>query len=506
MTPIVAVHGIDKSFGPVVALTGVDLDLHVGEVLGLIGQNGSGKSTLLKLLAGLHQPDRGDIMVRGESVRLRSPAVASRLGIGLVHQEQSLVPNLRVAENIFLDKANAARRGGWYSWSRMYEAAQAQLEKIEVDIDPRVMVETLSFAQRQMVELAKVLAIEETTDQKVVVLLDEPTAVLAPSEIRMLFRQIRRLRARASVVFVSHRLDEVLEICDRVVVMTNSRKVAERNAADTHPEELYRLLVGHARIRAGSTSGPVAVGRDPHVRLRVKSLASPGHFANVSFDVREGEVLGLAGVVGSGAEEVCRALFGIDAAATGTIELNGSIIVPRSPRHAIALGLGYVPADRKAEGVLKGRTVLENMVLTFGPEYGRWPIVVDRHSETQEALVWMSRLKIRAQSPYQRVEQLSGGNQQKAVLGRWLLSGKLQVLLLDHPTRGLDPGARDDLYGAIRQAAANGLPIVLVADTVEEILEVADTIIVMRDGAITARFDQLATRTVSEADIVAAMI
>ena len=505
MTALVSLKNISKRFGTVIALENVDLDLRVGEVVGLIGQNGCGKSTLLKVLAGLHAPDSGEVFVRGEKVLLNSALTASRLGIGLVHQEQSLIPNLKVAENIFLDKPNPARRLGWYSWGAMYAAARRQLEKIEVDIDPKADVDSLSFAKRQMVELAKVLAIEDMTNAHIVVLFDEPTAVLAPADIALLFRQIRRIKARASVVFVSHRIDEVMEICDRVVVMANCRKVAEVETANTTREELFSLIVGHQENRTAPAAPPSADKARP-VRLGIKGLTSPGHFTDISFSLRGGEILGLAGGMGSGAEELCRALFGIVETSAGTVELNGRKVMPHSPAQAIAAGFGYVPADRKGEGALKGRTIAENMTLTYGLEYGPLGMIVDSARENVEVDKWMAQLKVRARSPEDDIGNLSGGNQQKAVMGKWLMSKSLQVLLLDHPTRGLDPGAREDLYAAIQEAAARGLSIIFVGDTVEEILSVSEKVIAMKDGLITANYDLAEASGPLEKDIVAAML
>ena len=508
MTAIVSLRHLSKRFGKVLALEDVSLDLNASEVVGLIGQNGSGKSTLLNSLGGLQEPDSGEIVVRGETVRLLSAVGAARHGIGMVHQEQSLILNLSVAENIFLDKPNPAKRRGWYSWPAMYEAARRHLDKIELDVSPKTIVEELSYAERQMVELAKVLAIEETVSGNLVVLFDEPTAILAPSEIDMLFRQIRRLRSRAAIVFVSHRTDEIMEICDRVVVMTLGRKVAERQTKQTHREELYHLLVGHEQAKiqppTAAAQAKSAGQRDP--MLSAESVSLPDRFKDVSLEVSKGEIVELAGVLGSGTGELCRALFGVEEGLSGKVTLAGAPIAPSSAADAIALGIGYVPSDRKAEGALKGRSILDNMVLTFGLDYGEMGIFVNRRKEEQAALKWMSRLKVLAQSPHDPIERLSGGNQQKVVLGKWLLSPNLRVLLLDHPTRGLDPGARDDLYDAVREAAGQGLAILFVGDTVEEILGVSHKVIVMRDGFVTARLNLSQSNRPTEEDIVAAML
>ena len=408
---VISVRGLEKRFSGTLALDRVDLDVHPGEVVGLIGQNGSGKSTLLKILAGLQAPDAGTISLRGQPVRLGSPLAAEACGIGMVHQEQSLLPNLSVAENLFLGRASAATRHGWYDWSRLHAEARAQFAKIDLAIPPEAIVEDLSFADRQMVELVKVLALEERTADPVVVLFDEPTSVLGTAEIEMLFRQIRRLRERSSVVFVSHRMDEVLAVSDRVYVLSNGRCVAERAVGNTDPDELYRLMVGSdADADTYIEQGRLAAGSAAPVRLEVKALAAPGLFRDVSFELRKGETLALAGVAGSGAEAICRALFGAEPISSGTMRLDGEQVAPRSPADAVALGIGYVPAERKVEGIVQGRSIHENMVLAFGADLGRGG-VLNRQRERQEISTWMQRLRVKAPSAAERIDALSGGNQ-----------------------------------------------------------------------------------------------
>lgn len=505
MSSVLEGINLTKKFGSVTALSRVDFSLRSGEVLGLIGQNGSGKSTLLKTLAGLVEPDEGKLLIRGEDVRLNSSLAATMHGIGMVHQEQSLVPNLTVAENIFLGLPNRARAHGVYHWKRLYEAARLQLEKVEVRIRPNAVIEHLSFAERQMVELAKALAIEELIDHPPIILFDEPTSMLAPGEISILFRQIERLRSRASIVFVSHRMEEILAISDRVLVMADGRKVAERESRSSKRDELYQLMVGHDR-RETARSAAVSDREALVPRLRVENLSATPHFKNISFDLHEGEIVALAGVLGSGCEELCRSIFGALEVSAGSIMLDRKRIAPRTPADSIRCGVGYLPADRRSEGMLRGRTLVENIVLTFGLEYGHLGLIVNHKKEDQEAGKWLSRLKVKAVSPRQPIERLSGGNQQKVVLGKWLLSRSLRVLLLDHPTRGLDPGARGDVFEAMREAAARGLAILFVGDTVEEMLELADSVLVMKDGEITARFNLAGGDRPDQADVLSAMI
>ncbi|MFS8114134.1 sugar ABC transporter ATP-binding protein [Rhizobium jaguaris] len=505
MTGSLVLKGVRKTYGSVVALEGIDLEIPAGQVLGLIGQNGSGKSTLLKILAGLATPDEGQIVLDGQPIVLDSAATAGRYGIGMVHQEQSLIPNLTVAENIFLDKPHPAKKNGLYRWSALNKAAQEQLHKISVDLPTRALVEDLRFAERQQVELAKVLAIEELVDRPPIILFDEPTSVLTPDEIKLLFKQINRLRGNATIVFVSHRLEEVLEISDRIVVMTDGRKVAERDSGSVDRNELYELMVGHQRVAGARSDRKTAVQASTAV-LKIERLSSGQHFRNVDFELRRGEILGIAGVLGSGAEEVCRAVFGAERIDAGKIAIEGRAVAPSSPRTAVREGIGYLPADRRSEGMLPSRSLFENAVLTFGLDYGWRSFVVKRSKERPVALEWMKRLKVKMHTPYAPISSLSGGNQQKTVLAKWLMAKKLKLLLLDHPSRGLDPGARDDLFAVIREQADKGLSIVFVGDTISELLELSDRIVVMRDGEITAHFDLTGGAIPKEEEVVAAMV
>jgi ribose transport system ATP-binding protein len=506
MSAILELKNINKRFGRVVALDNLNLQLKAGEVLGLVGQNGSGKSTLMKMLAGLQAPDSGEILLRGEPVRLRSAAMATSLGIGMVHQEQSLIPNLSVAENIFIDKPNRATRGGLYRWQALYAAARAQLDKIGVKLRPDALIEELSFAERQQVELAKVLAIEELVDHPPIILFDEPTSVLNPDEIKILFREIQRLRSRASIVFISHRLDEILSISDRVIVLTNGVKVADEQVATLDRDELYRLMVGHERsVKPRKTSTATALA-PAAPRLKIRNLSDGNRFANLNLDVARGEIVGLVGVQGSGAEELCRTLFGAQDAVSGEIVLDDAPARALSPREAVSNGVAYLPSNRRLEGMLAGRSLIQNMVVTYGLEYGRSRLLVDYRAEAAAAQQWMSRLKVKASSGKERIERLSGGNQQKVVLGKWLMSKQLKLLLLDHPSRGLDPGARDDLFEAIREQARTGMSILFVADTSEEALELADRLMVLKDGEITASYDLRHGVAPSQEDIVRAMV
>ena len=505
MTIALSLEGVSKRFGDVVALDNVSVALREGEVLGLIGQNGSGKSTLMKIMAGLHRPDSGQIRVGSQVVQLRSPLDAARAGIGLVHQEQSLIGSLTVAENLFLDKPAAYSRLGTYHWSAMRDEAKRQLAKVELDIDPFTPLGDLPFGKRQMVELAKVLAMEELVQGHLVILFDEPTAVLNPPDIQALFAQIRRIKHRSSVVFVSHRMDEILDISDHVLVMSDGRKVADRAKADVNTDELYELMVGKQRINRVERRP-----RDAHLGstriLEVEGMTVPGEVSDVCFSMAPGEILGLIGVQGSGAETVLRTIFGMADTWSGSIRFDGQPLTIDAPSAAVARGIGYLPAERKTEGMVRNTSVSENAAITFGWQHAAARGLVSRSRERGLIEGWVSKLGIKTPSIGHRIDLLSGGNQQKVVLSKWLLGTSLRLLMLDHPTRGLDPGARADLFAAIRELADEGLAILLVGDTLDEVLSLSDAIIVMKDGAISARIGQIQENPPSEEDLVRAMV
>jgi ribose transport system ATP-binding protein len=483
--PALEVRGLRKTYPGVTALDGVDFHVRQNEVLGLAGENGAGKSTLLKALVGLVRPDEGEIYVRGERVRLRSVVEAAGHGIGMVFQEQSLVPNLTAAENIVLGSEGRGVRRGIYRWETMRKLAQEQLDKIGSRIDPLARTDTLSFADRQMVEIAKVLRIEQRTNVAPVIILDEPTSVLESGEVETLFAQVRRLREFASVIFVSHRLDEVLDVCDRVTVLRGGQSVGDVSTDGAVPGDLHRMMIGstgsedhyHENVaeRSGTTPAP---------RLRVRGLAG-ARFRDVDLDIAAGEILAIVGVHGSGREDVCRALFGAEETTAGEVTLDGAPLDLSGTRAACAAGVGYVPAERKLEGMVGPMSVADNMTLTKQGVRCTGPLVVPAK---QASLVdsWIERLSIRTPGRGTQIQRLSGGNQQKVVLARWLVAGDVRLLLLDHPTRGLDIGARSEVYRLMRELANSGVATLLLADSLEEAIGMADRIVVMSDGRIVS--------------------
>jgi ribose transport system ATP-binding protein len=480
----ISMVGIVKRFPGVQALKNVSIEIKPGEVVGLIGENGAGKSTLMKILSGVYQPDSGHIFIAGKETPIETAVDANRKGIGMVFQEQSLLPNLTIGENIYLGNERQFTKFGILRWRALYDAAARQLEKVKVEIDPRTRADQLSFAARQMVELAKALTLEEHAAGHLVILLDEPTSVLERAEIDLLFSRVRALRSRASFVFVSHRLDEVLQISDRVYVMKDGEVVAELMAADANVAILHRLMVGRTQ-QADYYYEPLQMPARDEVVLEADQLACGAAYRNVTFKLRAGEVLGIAGVIGSGREELTRTLAGFAPHTAGILKVAGREERLETPADAVDLGIGYIPRERRVEGLVLFLPVSANITLADLASLTRFGLI-DAQKERGVATDWTSRLKIRTPNIHTLCLGLSGGNQQKVVLAKWL-NAKARILVLDHPTRGLDVGAKEEVYQLIRGLTGEGLAIVLTSDTLEETIGLSHSVIVMRDGEITHR-------------------
>jgi len=472
--PLLEMRGISKLYPGVQALHNVDLELHRGEVVALIGENGAGKSTLLQVLAGATTPDAGELRIDGELVRLHSPADAQKLGIATVYQEFNLFQALTVAENVLFH--NMPRRFGMIDWARARELAQTYVDRVGAGIDVSRRVAELSVAEQQMVEIAKALA----RDARVLVL-DEPTAVLGGSDVDELFRIVRDLRADGvGVIFVSHRLEEVFGLADRFVVLKDGELVGQGDVADVDHDSLVSMMVGRELDQA---SHRVRSSVRDEVLLQVEGLRRDGVFEDISFTVNSGEVVGLAGLRGAGRTEVARAIFGADQLDGGAVLLRGAPVRIGSPGRAVALGIGLVPEERKTQGILTNlsappnislaRTAKTRSLLAF-PRGER--SVADRH---------IQNLGIRIPRVDQPTIQLSGGNQQKVVLAKWL-EADVSVLILDEPTRGIDVGAKAEVYETIRDLCAQGIGVLLISSELPEVLALSDRILVMYRGRITA--------------------
>ncbi|MEU1527852.1 sugar ABC transporter ATP-binding protein [Streptomyces fagopyri] len=475
--PLLTMSGITKSFPGVRALDGVDLDVQAGEVHCLLGQNGAGKSTLIKVLSGAHQPDDGTIGWRGEPVALRSPIAAMRLGIATIYQELDLVEGLSVAENVHLGH-EPTTAGFVVRGKAARTSTAALLERLgHPEIDPARLVGELSSAQRQIVSMARALSHEVR-----LIVMDEPSAALDPDEVDNLFRIVAGLTADGvAVVYISHRLEEIRRIGDRVTVLKDGRAVAVGLPAKSTPtREVVALMTG----RNVEYVFPDRPTRQPTVEpvLRVRGLTRAGEFAPLDLDVRPGEIVGLAGLVGSGRSEILETVYGARRPTGGRIHVDGRPLRPGSVRAAVRAGLGLAPEERKAQALLMLESVTRNVSVSSMSRFARggW---IDRGAERGAARAATRELSLRPDNPSVPVRTLSGGNQQKAVLARWLLRG-CRVLLLDEPTRGVDVGARAELYAVVRRLADEGLAVLLVSSEVPEVLGLADRVLVLREGRV----------------------
>jgi len=502
-TPALEVRGVSKSFPGVKALDNVSFTIKRNEVVGLIGENGAGKTSLLKVLNGIYQPDEGELLVDGRPVKLASPRQAFDTGIAMVFQEQTILPSLTVAQNIFLGREEEFLRFGLVSKARMNEAAAAELKKVHLDLHPGTPCAKLSFADRQMVEIAKALSLDSRITGNITILLDEPTSVLERKEVELLFAIIDDLKKRASIAFISHRLDEVLAVSDRVYVMRDGKVVKEFEGKGVTEKDMHQHMVGR-QLHTEYYREARQTACSDKVLIEARNLSKAGGFKNVSFALRAGEVLGIAGVIGSGREDLARCLAGHSKADTGTLEVNGQRARFASVPQATAQGVGLVPAERKVEGLVAQFSVAENMTLAALPKFVTKGLL-NFGAETAQAKSWIDRLKIKTPSPHAMTGGLSGGNQQKVVLAKWRIAG-VKVLILDHPTRGIDVGAKEDVYELVRDMTSEGLAVILLGDTLEEVIGLSSRILVMRDGEVTASFEAPPGGKPTQIDLVQHMV
>jgi ribose transport system ATP-binding protein len=477
MAPLLQVSSVSKRFPGVLALQDVSLALGRGEVLAVVGENGAGKSTLMKILAGVQTPDAGEILLDGTKVQIDSVRAAQRLGVALIHQELNLADNLTVSANIFLGRE--PRRGWFIRQTDTETGSTAVLRQVGLDVSPRALVSTLSLGRQQLVEIAKALSARAR-----VIIMDEPTSSLSQHEAENLFRVIKELRAGGvSIIYISHRLGEVKELADRVVVLRDGRNAGELAREDITHDNMIRLMVGR-NFQAGQSRRRAAASAHPALEVRgLRTRAHPGHAINLV--VQPGEIVGLAGLVGAGRTEVLLALFGIEPAVAGEILLRG--IAQNSfpnPRAAIQAGLALVPEDRKLQGVLLEMSVRENLSLAALRRDARSGGFLDRAAELAIADEMVAKLAVKTPSQQQWVQLLSGGNQQKIVLGKWLAL-RPRVLLLDEPTRGIDVGAKQEIYRLMEELADAGVAILFVSSEMEEVLRMSDRALVMHEGRIT---------------------
>lgn len=480
---VLEAQSISKTFAGVRALANVSLSLRPGEVHALMGENGAGKSTLMKVLAGLHQPDTGTIRLGGRRVSIRSPHEAMRHGIAMIHQELMPIPNLTVAENVMLGHEPASRFLGWIDRRTLRTESQRLLALLNADLPVDRRMRELSVAQMQTVEIAKALAFQAR-----VVIMDEPTAAISGQEVESLFRIIATLRERGvAIVYITHRMDEVFRIAQRVTVLRDGQHVGTYPASDLDEPRLISLMVG----RELTAVFPPTRAVPGKVVLSIRGLSRGGAFRNVSFDVRQGEVVGLAGLMGAGRTEVVSAIFGLAPADTGNIEVHGKPARIRRPADAMRHGIGMVTEDRKTFGLVPEMSVRHNVSLASLNACCRGPLL-HHVCEAEMVAACMREFAVRAADDSQTVRQLSGGNQQKVVIARTLLA-RPSIVLLDEPTRGIDVGAKIEVYGIIERLAREGKAVLLVSSDLPEVLSLSSRVLVMRQGTIVCELNPACT-------------
>lgn len=481
-------RGIVKSFPGVRALKCVELDLRPGEVHALLGENGAGKSTLIKVLGGAHRPDEGSIEIDGQTVEIASPADSQRAGVGIIYQEFNLVPAMTARENIFLGQEGSSV--GILPAREERRKARELFERLGVDLDPESLVRRLTVAQQQVVEIAKALLLESR-----IIVMDEPSAALSPREVEGLFRIIRELKSQGiGIVYVSHRLDEVFEICDRATVYRDGEHIATQPISDLTRESIIELMVGRKLEnefphRDSTTPDKSKTGEG----LTVSNLNRGSEVQDVSFSVARGEIVALTGLVGAGRTEAVRLIFGADQRDSGSVKLDGRELSIRNPRDAIRAGICLLTEDRKHQGLVLNRSVLENFGLPNLLSFSSGG-VINRQRERAAFDRYVDQLRIRVSGPEQRAANLSGGNQQKVVLAKWL-ERNAEVVIFDEPTRGIDVGAKYEIYLLMQQLAADGKAVLMISSELPEVLGMADRIIVMHEGRVTGEITDVESAT-----------
>ena len=476
--PILEMRGISKRFGTTQALADVSLALYPGEIHALLGENGAGKSTLIKVMTGIHRPDQGEVWLNGRSITINNPLEAQRHGIAAIHQEPMIFPDLNVAENIFIGHGN---RGAIVNWRQMYREAADILARLDVKLDVRSSARGLTLAAQQVVEIAKALSLDVR-----VLIMDEPTASLSAHEVDQLFKLAKTLKANGvSILFISHRMEEVFSIADRVTVLRDGRFVSTHPASEVTPESAIRDMVGrHMDDFFAKTD------KEPgDLLLSVRGLSKDNVFHDINFDVRAGEVVGFAGLVGSRRTDVALALFGIETADAGSVTLNGQPVTIRTPQQAVKLGLAYVTEDRRQLGLTMPMSITTNITLPTLHQYANRFGLVQQRAERQTAETFQQRLSIRTPDVDQPAGTLSGGNQQKVVLSKWL-NTQPRLLILDEPTRGIDVGAKAEVHQIIDELAQQGMGIMMISSDLPEVLAMSDRIVVMREGRQMATLDR----------------
>ena len=477
---LIEARGICKSFPGVKALDNVRFELRAGEVHALMGENGAGKSTMMKILSGVYTKDAGEVRVDGQAVDIQSPAHAQALAIGIIHQELHLMPHLSAAQNVFIGREPRKALGWFLDEDQLNRDAQVLFDRIHLDVAPTTRIGSLTVARQQMVEIAKAVS-----HQSRVLIMDEPTAALNDREIEELFRIVRQLKSEGvGIVYISHKMDEIQRISDRITVMRDGCTVGTV-PADTPMADVIAMMVGR-RLESSEKRIPDTSGND--VLMAVRNLHRGKLVRDVSFSVRKGEILGFAGLMGAGRTEVMRAIFGADPLESGEVHVHGKLVKIRQPVDAVAAGIGYLSEDRKNFGLATGMSVEANVTLPSLSRYLKWRVVLDRSASETTATEMVDKLKVKTPTIHQRSRLLSGGNQQKVVIAKWLVRD-CDILIFDEPTRGIDVGAKAEIYKLLQGLADQGKAIVVISSELPEVLRLSHRILVMCEGRITGELD-----------------
>jgi len=474
---LLSITGVSKEFPGVKALNNVSFDLNEGEVHAIVGENGAGKSTLMKILSGIYKKDSGDIIYRGKSVSIPNPFEAQKLGISIIHQELNLMPHLTVAENIFIGREDRFPGGIFLNNKKLVDAAVDLLKELELNLNPNDIVGELTIAKQQMVEIAKAVSYRGS-----VIIMDEPTSSLTPAETDALFKIIRTLKAAGKgVVYISHRLEELEKITDRITVLRDGEYVKTLKTTETDIPEVISLMVGR-KVAQDQRPENRVIGSD--IVLRVENLSDRHLLKDISFELRKGEILGFAGLMGAGRTELARAIMGADPKTEGRIVLHGNEVKIKQPSDAVAAGIGYLSEDRKRFGLLLGQDITFNVILSSIPRFSNKFGFLKVKSAAGIARDSIAQLRVRTPSEKQFLKNLSGGNQQKVVIAKWL-TRDCDVLIFDEPTRGIDVGAKDEIYRLLTKLAEEGKSIIMISSELPEVLRLSDRIAVMCDGRLT---------------------
>ena len=478
MSQLLKVEGISKGFPGVQALDGVSFELDQGEVLALVGENGAGKSTLMKILSGIYTMDAGRIVIDGDEVDVNDPKVAQKLGISIIHQEMHLMPHLTVAQNIYIGRE--PRTGPWVREAELNRRTKKLLDGLNIHLRPTQSVGDLTVASQQMVEIAKALSYDHTK----ILIMDEPTSAISISETKVLFGLIRSLRdSGVGIVYISHRMEELRQIADRVTVLRDGQYVGTRGMDEVSDDEIIAMMVGR-EISAAYLSRQDAPASTGEVALSVRGLSTKNLLRDVSFDLHKGEILGFAGLMGAGRTETARAVIGADPMSEGTIEVNGKVVRISGPEVAVRLGIGYLPEDRKRHGLMLEQDVAFNVSMASLPS-NKAPLGFLREGRARRVTDdFIKALRIKTPSSRTTVKTLSGGNQQKVVIAKWL-ARNCDVLIFDEPTRGIDVGAKEEIYKLLNELADQGKAIIMISSELPEVLRLSHRIVVMSQGRVT---------------------